>query len=915
METTPQHSALSSNYSVAALQLAATLLWNHRRWRQIVHSVDPNLSSDCTLVDLLQAGVNGATWRLLTIGFVLLPALTIGATATVFFLLDEFGPSFALAVGLTLVLGVVAAAVINLATGIGVVGLSVVGVLIALRGADMYTADLIVSERLGLLFGTVSAFVVHAASVVSFDDNYRTSLRRQAGGVILGLALSALIAAILSGAILFFILGRQSDALDGREIVLLAGGLAGLWLGLSTWIRVRRWRLSLLVGLLFGTLLVLLIRDIAQEYDRQIGGNQLLRAMLSIGVWNYLIFTCLSFALVRRLASPRAAAIGGVIGGLAVFPTLWAVVNTFNWQSNVMIASLLILVGASAVRWLPIVLYPFELAWNALLFHYDQATFTPTKPWLWRHSVFWDDLQRLPLVGLDEYLVLAASQFPEDGERAFNIVFASHQRWAAQAAQIEIDARRLESCRSVGEIMEVRHGLTAGMEVGAEAAVLTLFARISEDVRAAGQQSSLYSQRLMLSATAERCTELALDLARSNVAWAPRFRPIAQAWSFVLSAAAEEMAQRSAAVHEIPNPYVVGVPLTHQQEIFVGRTDISRRIEGLLRSQNHPPLLLYGQRRMGKTSLLYQLRWMLPQRIVPLVIDLQGPVSLSADHAAFLYNLAKSIGRSAREQGHIVRSLAREELVSDPFTTFDDWLDDVEVDLGCRDGNTVLLALDEFESLDWAIRKERLDEEAILGTLRHLIQHRSSFNLLLAGSHTFGEFKRWSSHLINTETIHLSFLDIASARRLIEQPISSFELSYTEEAVASVLSLTNRHPYLLQLLCSELVHYKNQQALARRRTATAEDVDAVIPETLQRGQQFFADIEQNQVDSIERTVLAQIAACELPNICTRHHLLSTVTSDPIQLESVLDNLKLRELIVEYDGSFVVQVELIRRWFL
>ena len=57
----------------------------------------------------------------------------------------------------------------------------------------------------------------------------------------------------------------------------------------------------------------------------------------------------------------------------------------------------------------------------------------------------------------------------------------------------------------------------------------------------------------------------------------------------------------------------------------------------------------------------------------------------------------------------------------------------------------ILLALDEFEALDEAISTKRLGEQAVLGTLRHIVQHCSHFKLLLAGSHTLTKFRRWSS--------------------------------------------------------------------------------------------------------------------------------------------------------------------------
>src|SRR4028118_2185450 len=116
-------------------------------------------------------------------------------------------------------------------------------------------------------------------------------------------------------------------------------------------------------------------------------------------------------------------------------------------------------------------------------------------------------------------------------------------------------------------------------------------------------------------------------------------------------------------------------------------------------------------------------------------VDSQGPVSSASDSAGFLYNIARSMAKSAQRRALTLPSLDRETLKNDPFTRFDEWLDEVEQAL---QQNIALLALDEFEALDNAITKGRFDREDVLGMLRHLIQHRPRFKVMLAGSHKIG---------------------------------------------------------------------------------------------------------------------------------------------------------------------------------
>ena len=66
-------------------------------------------------------------------------------------------------------------------------------------------------------------------------------------------------------------------------------------------------------------------------------------------------------------------------------------------------------------------------------------------------------------------------------------------------------------------------------------------------------------------------------------------------------------------------------------------------------------------------------------------VNLQGPATQASDHAGFLYNVARGMARSAeRQRGLILPVLKRELLQADPFTCFDEWLDEVEKALKAR---------------------------------------------------------------------------------------------------------------------------------------------------------------------------------------------------------------------------------------
>jgi hypothetical protein len=286
--------------------------------------------------------------------------------------------------------------------------------------------------------------------------------------------------------------------------------------------------------------------------------------------------------------------------------------------------------------WLPVLLYPFLTGWNILLYQLDKRRTATKLSFLRWHSAFWYEWQRLPLQGLDEHVLLVRRRNPEEGQAALNYLSTSRQRWAAQAVQIELDARELERCEDVAAIGNAYRNLALGELKSPVSSLQSSFSRISEDVAAALNQNSAYNQRLALSAVAERLKGLIRELTRSGDKYAVRFRPIANSWYEIVTKYVQEQAKAVELRQEIDNPYIIGVPLTEQQEIFTGRADIGTRIEQLLLDRRRPPLLLYGQRRMGKTSLLNNLGRLLPSTIIPMFVDLQGPVSSASDYSGFL---------------------------------------------------------------------------------------------------------------------------------------------------------------------------------------------------------------------------------------------------------------------------------------
>ena len=918
--TAPQK--LHHNLFVGALQLLFWLLFHPSAWRNHIASIDPNLAANFTLGDLNKnQWHNPSLRRLLGQGLILWPlfmGLIVWLTGVAEASYTRAGPrgvvaAILFAIAINLILSLAGGLMVSVPMGIvsGVTG-SLAYSLASLWPADpSRTVALVIA--MGLALGIAGSV---AYDISNRDINRRTaySARRRVAGLTLGMLIGLIGPLVV---ISFAIQATGSELISLLFADVVVGGVQGISLlpsiilgvisGIALSIAAGR-RIPLLYGILLG-----LVFGLAYGPARLIG-FYLMPQLAGVGnVALLAILFAFCYGVTERLAGSQIGIVAGVVGGGTGF--IIGVIGNAPWWPLLPSGILCLVVGLTLPWWRPILFYPFATFWNLILYRLDERRSRHLPSFFRWHSVFWDEYQRLPLAGLDDYLLLELKQNPIKGQATLDYLITTPQRWAAQAAQIELDAYSLEACTDVESVGQAHHTITTGDLTGPASALLRSFSRLSQDTAAGLQQGSIYNQRLALSTVEERLDSLLRELTRSSEPYAERFRAVARHWRRLVADHIADLIEMVEIRQEIDNPYIIGVPLTEQQEIFVGRTGISARIEQLLRDKRRPPLFLYGQRRMGKTSLLNNLGRLLPTTVVPLFVDLQG-ASRASDQAGLLYNIARDMGKSAAQRrGLNLPELRHETLATDPFTCFETWLDDIEQVLEDQGGATALLALDEFETLDNALCKGRYDAADVMGTLRHLIQHRPRFKVLLAGSHALEEFQRWASYLINVQVIAISYLSKEETLRLVEKPVEGFMLRYEKEAARRVWNLTRGHPFLIQLLCAEIVALKNEQPPEQRRLATLADVEIAVPASLTSGSFFFADIQRNQTNA-DGLIILQTLAIEGETQPLTHEALShnPNLSGISDFDTALSHLLQRELIEATEQGYRIQVELIRRWF-
>ncbi|WP_228058139.1 AAA family ATPase, partial [Nostoc sp. LEGE 12447] len=442
--------------------------------------------------------------------------------------------------------------------------------------------------------------------------------------------------------------------------------------------------------------------------------------------------------------------------------------------------------------------------------------------------------------------------------------------------------------------------------------ILANLRRVVEDVQFVNRSVSRSARSLALNRALGELTSILNQADTLPQAEQGLIIDIAETWKESLLQIAGEVGEISI-TKPVVNPYVVGDPV--QGHLFVGREDMIRQLEELWVMGNQlQSVVLYGHRRMGKTSILLNAANCLGSQI----------------HLAYV-NLLR-LGDSPQGVGEVLMAICDEisqtvklpppadaDLLNLPYRTFERYLKQVEAQL---DGG-LIIALDEFEKIEDLIEAKKIPID-FMGFLRGLVQMSSKIAFAFAGLHTLEEMTAdyFQPFFASVIPIHVGFQERAATRQILANPDNEdFPLDYIPEALDEIYALTHGQPYLVQLLGFQLVRgYNNfvfEQGRSRDPVFTVEDVEAVIndPEFFKRGRYYFDGIWGQAARGAEgQQAIVQVLAPHSEGLSLDALAQSTGMNDA-DLQEALNTLKRHDVVEETQGSWRIMVELFRRWVL
>jgi hypothetical protein len=401
----------------------------------------------------------------------------------------------------------------------------------------------------------------------------------------------------------------------------------------------------------------------------------------------------------------------------------------------------------------------------------------------------------------------------------------------------------------------------------------------------------------------------------------------------------------SADFTEIPNPYIPESGPVENPDMFYGRTEL---IDNLLRSLLSADsigkcFLVYGQKRVGKSSVLLHLRRRLVKEhsLLPVWIGNISEFFDPTSSTPFLHQFAWKFLLALQEETENYAERRNIPCLSWQSPSAGDFFNHpaplIEFSRNMKVyqeliassehewPKKVVLLADEFSYIYNFIVAKQLPV-SFMKTWKAWLQE-GYFAAVLVGQDVMPKFKRMFPNEFGVyQDERVSYLQPDAARDLIDQPIRingrNGQSRYRERALDRVMELTGNSPFYIQILCDRLVVHMNKKRMPLVTEADVSDVleklidgNTELDETKFDGLVDDGDSSEDRIDpQVTWRILAQIA-----HQCARNSGPASVVSlEPLPSHGAeaLKALVDRDVIEQNPpGFYVIRVKLFHYWLL
>ena len=368
----------------------------------------------------------------------------------------------------------------------------------------------------------------------------------------------------------------------------------------------------------------------------------------------------------------------------------------------------------------------------------------------------------------------------------------------------------------------------------------------------------------------------------------------------------------------LDNPYDIShTPMPH---MFFGRsTEIERMQRELCDAQQGRALVLHGPRRSGKTSICANF---LERQVRPPFWGVLFSLLSFVEHneETILEKIAEAVGEQLQKQLHRSAPLWEDFHDGESQARFQKYLE------SCLDQvpySRLILILDEFggafESYDKGLLKHRFF--TFWKDLMHAIPQLSLVFILPTSSHYLLTSKDFAGVFSYVGTLPLEFLDSASARQLLIDPLHEQNIQIFSTTALLAMKQTGSNPYYMTLIGRELINYLNKEP--DQQIVTDKDLRMITDQLIRPGTyQYFDYVRLELHEEIEFRLiqgLVEITSRTRESKAQLKKLANWLDMTPSiarrHLDRLHDGLILNTIGPLSNPYYSFKIELIRKWLI
>ena len=395
---------------------------------------------------------------------------------------------------------------------------------------------------------------------------------------------------------------------------------------------------------------------------------------------------------------------------------------------------------------------------------------------------------------------------------------------------------------------------------------------------------------------------------------------------------------------KIENPYAAYAEggVVGDAKMFFGREELIRNIAHAIQESRSGSkcVVVFGQKRSGKSSVLHHLKESLQKDSNLLILDLGniGSIQDENSHVLLLHQILKRILTVLEfaiedrvDKGFSSLTL----LIPDdnefyghpaPLQCFQDTFERLKRQVTHHEdwrGVRAVLLIDEFQYIYDRIVAGKIPE-SFMQNWKALLQ-ANYFSAVLVGQDVMPKFKdRFPNEFGTTQDERVTYLTQENARRLVDEPIRiggpQGASRYREHAIERILALTAGSPFYIQIICNRLVEYMNRKHAA---LVTEADVEHVKNDLISGINALGLDKFDNLINSGDTSadaisdedalkVLKVIADNSKTGPCHRD-TIGCETHLPV--DTILNDLVKRDVVERREQFYQIRVGLFKEWLI